>query len=106
MTDDHQLVVFDEPPVIGRDANRRAWRGYLESFPAYTIHPHRVATRHGGQVTVLGHTTGSHLGLPEEEESQLTLLWIAEIAEGLIRSWTLVEDTHASRRNLGLADDP
>jgi hypothetical protein len=32
MTDDHALVVFDEPPLVGRAANVAAWRGYVERF--------------------------------------------------------------------------
>jgi hypothetical protein len=43
MTPDHRLQIFDEPPVVGRDANERAWTGYLESFPSYSIYPHQIA---------------------------------------------------------------
>jgi hypothetical protein len=88
MTDDHTLVVFDEPPLVGREANVTAWRGYVERFPRYAIHPHR--TEHGGgAVTIIGHTTGSHLGLPDREERQITVIWRAEIVGGAVRSWTL-----------------
>ena len=90
MTDDHTLVVFDEPPRVGREANVLAWRRYLERFPRYAIHPHR--TEHAGNaVTIVGHTSGSHLGLPDREERQITVIWRAEIAGGAVRSWTLTE---------------
>jgi hypothetical protein len=88
MTDDHTLAVFDEAPLVGREANVAAWRGYVERFPRYVIHPHR--TEHSGDtVTIVGHTTGSHLGLPHDEERELTVIWRAEIAAGAVRSWTL-----------------
>ena len=45
MSTRHVLEVFDEEPVTGRDANTEAWRGYLESFPRYTIHRRRIADR-------------------------------------------------------------
>ena len=70
MTDDHALDVFDEPPVVGRPANFEAWRGCVNSFPDYVIYPHRIALS-GDTVAILGHTTGSHLGLPDEEESSI-----------------------------------
>jgi hypothetical protein len=35
----------------------------MESYPAYALYPHRIAER-AGVVAILGHTTGSHLGLP------------------------------------------
>ena len=102
MTDDHELRVFDESPLRGKDANVDAWRGYAAAFPAYTVVVRAVAER-PGRVAVLGHTTGSHLGLPAEEEQAVTLIWLAEVSDGLVRSWTLVEDTPAARREWGLS---
>jgi SnoaL-like domain len=101
MTEDHALRVFDEQPLVGRAENVEAWRGYCAAYPAYVIHPHVIAD-HDGTVAVLGHTTGSHLGLPEAEERQHTLIWVAEVIEGALRSWTLVEDDPPNRRLLGL----
>lgn len=103
MTDGHTLEVFDEEPVVGREANVRAWRGYVESFPRYIIYPHRISDL-GGTVAVLGHTTGSHLGLPDEEESRLTLIWLADVVEGAVRRWSLVEDNPANRGRFGLGE--
>src|ERR1700742_803325 len=68
MTEDHALQVFDEPPLVGRRATIEAWRGYFASFPEYVIYPRRLAERRG-RVAILGHTTGSHLGLPDDDES-------------------------------------
>jgi ketosteroid isomerase-like protein len=105
MTDDHALVVFDEPPLIGRDANVAAWQGYATAHPAYVIHPHEMIER-GGSVAVLGHTTGSHLGLPDDEERALTLVWIADVVDARLASWRLVEDTPELRREWGFTPDP
>ncbi len=49
-----------------------AWRGGATAFPRYVISPHHVV-EHDGEVAVLGHTTGSHLGLPDGEEGQLSV---------------------------------
>lgn len=101
MSEDHQLEVFDEPPLTGRQANIEAWSGYAHNFPEYVIYPHRIAQR-GSEVAVLGHTTGSHLGLPDVEERQLTLIWMAEISDGAVRVWRLLEDSPENLRTTGL----
>ncbi len=101
MSEDHALKVFDEAPLVGRSANLDAWRGYVEAFPAYVIAPHRIAERNG-RVAVVGHTTGSHLRLDDDTESQMTLIWTADVVDGLLRGWTLAEDTVHNRAELGL----
>ena len=106
MSPDHRLQVFDEAPVVGRDVNERAWAGYFESFPSYLIYPHRIADIPGGVVATLGHTTGSHLGLTDAEESRLTLIWVAETAQGTVASWTLVQDTPINRDRFRLEPQP
>ena len=101
MTEDHTLEVLDEAPLRGRAANVQAWRGYVTSFPAYVIYPRRISER-AGRVAVLGHTTGSHLGLPDERERELTLIWVAAVTGGRVSGWRLLEDTAELRRDLGL----
>jgi hypothetical protein len=103
MSDDHELCVFDEPPLCGRDENVAAWRGYATSFPNYTIYVDQTAAR-DGRVALLGSTTGSHLGLPDDEERLLTLIWIADIEPDArtLRRWQLVPDTAEWRHRLGL----
>jgi hypothetical protein len=102
MSVEHRLQVFGETPVIGRVDNERARSGYFEAFPTYLIHPHQVAEIPDGEVAVLGHTTGSHLGLPDSQESLLTMIWIAECQHGAVSSWTLAEDTQTNRDRYGL----
>jgi ketosteroid isomerase-like protein len=100
---DHRLQVLQEPPVTGQDANRDAWHGYVTAFPDYVIYPDRLVHR-GDDVVVLGSTTGSHLGLPGDEERQLTVIWRATVQDGLLTLWQIIEDTPAQRALLGLTD--
>jgi hypothetical protein len=72
MTEDHELVVFGEDALRGRAPNIRAWAGYAEAYPDYVIYPRVVAEPRAGCVAVLGHTTGSHLGLADQEERALS----------------------------------
>lgn len=101
MSADHSLRVFNEQPLVGRQANIEAWHGYCASWPDYVIYPRRM-TQSGDLVAILGHTTGSHLGLPDDEESQLTLIWLCRCAGASVTDWELIEDTAESRRAFGL----
>jgi hypothetical protein len=100
ITDQHTLHVFNETPLIGRSAIIEAWRSYVSSFPDYVIHPHEFSEANEG-VAVLGHTTGSHLGLPDHEERQITLIWFARVEHGRLRLWRLLDDTYHHRREFG-----
>jgi hypothetical protein len=75
----------------------------VTAFPGYVIYPDRLVRR-GDDVLVLGSTTGSHLGLPDHEERQLTVIWRATVQDGLLTLWQIIEDTPAQRALLGLAD--
>jgi ketosteroid isomerase-like protein len=101
MADDHHLDVFDEAPLVGRSANIDAWRGYAQAFPRYVIYPEHIAEQ-DGVVAVLGYTTGSHLGFPDDEEREMRIIWRAEVHSGRLRSWQLVEDTPQARYACGL----
>lgn len=102
MTDDHELVVFGEEALRGRAPNTRAWAGYAAAYPDYVIYPRAVAEPRDGCVAVLGHTTGSHLGLADHEERKLSMIWLAEVQEGQLCYWRLLEDTPDRRAELGL----
>jgi len=101
MSPDHLLQVLEEPPLIGREANRDAWVGYVTAFPDYVIYPDRIVQR-GDDVLVLGSTTGSHLGLPDQEERQLKVIWRATVHDGLLALWQVIDDTPGQRALLGL----
>ena len=62
------------------------------------------AINRGDDVLVLGSTTGSHLGLPDHEERQLTVIWRATVRGGQLTLWQIIEDTPAQRALLGLPD--
>jgi ketosteroid isomerase-like protein len=102
LSDDHRLLVFDESPLDGAEANIEGWKGYFSSFPDYVIYPHQVVAR-AAEVIVLGHTTGSHLNLPDEEESRLTLLWRSVVRDGRLQLWQLIADTPERRVEFGFA---
>ena len=104
MSSDHQLQVHREPPVTGREANREAWNGYVTAFPDYVIYPDHIVHQ-GDDVLVLGSTTGSHLGLPDQEERQLGVIWRATVRDGLLVLWQIIEDTPGQRALLGLTHD-
>jgi len=75
-----------------------AWRSSTKLRSSrYVIYPHRIAERNGS-VAILGHTTGSHLGLSDEEEAKLTLIWIAHTSSSTVTRWALVEDNPPNRR--------
>jgi ketosteroid isomerase-like protein len=101
MSPDHRLRVLQEPPLAGRDANRGAWNGYLTAYPSYVIYPDQIVHR-GDDVLVLGSTTGSHLGLADQEERQLKVIWRATVRDGLLTLWQVIEDTPGQRAHLGL----
>jgi ketosteroid isomerase-like protein len=100
MTDDHVLRVLDTPPVVG-SALRPAWQTYFTAFPEYVIYTERIS-QNGGSVAVLGHTTGSQLSLPDDEESRIPVIWTAVVRKGLIARWSIVEDGPKVRSELGL----
>ncbi|MGH9216003.1 MAG: nuclear transport factor 2 family protein [Acidimicrobiales bacterium] len=101
MTADHQLVVLDESPLAGRAGNVEAWKGYVSAYPEYVIYPrHLVADE--ARVAVLGTTTGSHLGLPDADELKLGVIWLAEVTDGALSRWQIVEDTPLARAEAGL----
>jgi ketosteroid isomerase-like protein len=104
MSPGHRLQVLDEPPLAGREANREAWHGYVTAFPDYVIYPDCLVHR-GDDVLVLGSTTGSHLGLPDDEERELQVIWRATVREGLVALWQVIEDTPGQRAFLGLTGD-
>jgi ketosteroid isomerase-like protein len=104
MSPGHRLQVLQEPPLDGREANRGAWDGYLTAFPRYVIYPDRIVQR-GDEVLVLGGTTGSHLGLSDQEERQLKVVWRATVRDGLLTLWQVIEDTPRQRALLGLTGE-
>ena len=72
--------------VEGDDAVKTSWDEYLSAYPDYRILVGQVM-RSGGDVAILGRTTGSHLD-PDVEEEEL-VLWIAELEDGRVAEWRI-----------------
>jgi len=70
--------------------------GYLAEFPDYKIDVRHVL-RGGDGVAIIGKTTGSHV-LPGIEE-RATLVWTAEVRDGLISQWRIYSDEEYAERS-------
>jgi ketosteroid isomerase-like protein len=84
-TDDFTLIDMAGDVTRGRDG----WPSYFASFPEYKIHVQQVLTS-GNGVAIIGKTTGSHV--PPEVEEKETVLWTAEIQDGLVAEWRIYSD--------------
>jgi len=83
--EDFILVDVDGGIFRGRDG----WEDYFSDYPKYRIHIQKVLTG-GNGVAIIGKTTGSQVA-PEIEEKE-TVLWTAEIRNGLVAEWRLYTD--------------
>lgn len=92
-TEDFTLIDYEGEVYRGRDG----WHDYFEGCPNYEIHVNHVITS-GKGVAILGRTTGSHV-TPEVEERE-TILWIAQIRDGLVEEWRLYSDTEEVEREI------
>ena len=80
------------------------WQGYLSANPNYQIYIHRILLNQIG-VILVGHTTGSHLKLPDETEFQEEgLIWVVGVSHDLIASWQLYQDTVENELTLEMED--
>ncbi|MFX1562684.1 MAG: nuclear transport factor 2 family protein [Promethearchaeota archaeon] len=84
-TEDFTLIDMAGDITRGRDG----WEGYFSDYPKYKILVQHVLTS-GNGVAIIGTTTGSHIA-PEIEEKE-TVLWIAEIRDGLVAEWRIYSD--------------
>ena len=80
------------------------WRKYLTENPDYTIYIRQVYTA-GDRVILIGHTTGSHLELPEVVEFHTEgVIWLTEVSDGKVSTWQLLQDTQENYDTLRLKD--
>lgn len=84
-TEDFTMVDAEGDIYRGRDD----WSGYFSSYPEYKIHVQHVLTG-GNSVAIIGRTTGSQV--PSKLEEKETVLWTAEIRDGLVREWRIYSD--------------
>jgi len=84
-TEDFTLIDMEGDVTRGRDG----WQDYFSSFPKYKIHVQHVLLS-GDGVAIIGKSTGSHV--PPEVEEKETVLWIAEVRDGLVAEWRIYSD--------------
>lgn len=79
--------------TCGRDG----WPGYFSSFPNYKIYVQQLLTG-GNGVAIIGKTTGSHV--PPEVEEHETVLWTAEIRDGLVAEWRIYSNIEEAKKKV------
>jgi ketosteroid isomerase-like protein len=90
-TEDFTLIDMGGDVYRGRDG----WQDYFSDNPDYRIHVQHVLTS-GNGVAIIGKTTGSHL--PPEVEEKETVLWTAEIRDGLVVEWRIYSDIEEAKK--------
>jgi len=90
-TEDFTLIDMAGDVFRGRDG----WQGYFSAYPKYKIHVQHVLMS-GKGVAILGKTTGSHV--PTEVEEKETVLWTAEIRDGLVAEWRIYSDIQEAKK--------
>jgi len=90
-TEDFTLIDMAGDVFRGRDG----WQGYFSAYPKYKIHVQHVLMS-GKGVAILGKTTGSHV--PPEVEEKETVLWTAEIRDGLVAEWRIYSDIEEAEK--------
>lgn len=97
-------TVTDLAGDVEKDQEKLAagWHEYLSTCPIYHIYIRQLFTK-DNDVIVVGHTTGSHLNLPDEEEFHSEgVFWAATVKEGRLSAWELYNDTVENQLNEGM----
>jgi len=79
------------------ERGRQGWQDYFSTYPKYKIHVEHVLTG-GSGVAIIGKTTDSHI--PPEVEEKETVLWTAEIQNGLVAEWRIYSDTDEIKKKM------
>jgi 3-methyladenine DNA glycosylase AlkD/ketosteroid isomerase-like protein len=101
MSEEHTFVDLAGDEQHGRAVMQAGWQNYFSSFPDYRIYVARIFVA-GDTVTLIGRTTGSHLGLPDEVEFQDPLIWVARVKGERVAEWRLYPDRPEMRKELGV----
>ncbi|MGC1121576.1 MAG: nuclear transport factor 2 family protein [Candidatus Methanofastidiosia archaeon] len=74
---------------------QQGWSDYFSAHPEYRIHVQQVLI--GGKgVAIIGRTSGSHV--PPDVEAEETVLWTAEIRNGLVSEWRIYTDIEEAKK--------
>src|SRR5690349_23470591 len=104
MTPDHVFYVEGENPTSGKAAMREAWIGYFTAFPNYKIVVDELYDQ-GDKIFVIGHTSGSQVP-PEIEETPSSVIWEAQIRDGLVAAWIIYDATQENRKRFNIPSSP
>lgn len=105
MSDDHIFIDLSGDEVRGKDLMQNAWEGYMTAFPEYHIYIEKLYEM-DDKFVFIGTTTGSHLGLNDEEEFfNQSALWIAKIHRGLVSLWQILPHNEINRESVGISNE-
>jgi uncharacterized protein (TIGR02246 family) len=99
MSDDHTFVDAFGESWQGRSTMRRAWKGYLEWFPDYTIIVDETLVS-GDTVAMFGKATGTYAvegNLPPENHWELPAAWKGVVKDGQVSHWQVYADNQPVR---------
>lgn len=78
------------------------WQNYLERYPNYQIYIRRTLLTKN-RVVLIGHTTGSHLNLPDAKEfHEEGVIWVSQVDDAKLSLWQLLHDTVENYQLLNL----
>jgi hypothetical protein len=98
----HTFIDLEGKTHKGAAVTAQIWRDYLSDNPDYKIFV-RQAYQSGDRVVLIGHTTGSHLNLPEIVEFHTEgVIWIAHTRDDKVTAWQILEDTLENYKRLAL----
>lgn len=93
LAEDHVFIDISGKTETGAALMVSNWQDYLENYPDYKIFLNRIF-QIGEEIYLIGHTTGSHLNLPEDVEFITEgVIWKSVVKSGKIVKWQLFKDT-------------
>lgn len=99
---EHELVDITGDTESDKDSIENAWKTYLASYPDYHIYIRRIF-QNDNTIYLVGHTTGSHLNLPDAEEFHSeAVIWISQVNDGKVTRWQLKNDSPEQVKRLNL----
>jgi len=99
MSEDHLFVDAFGESWQGRSTMRRAWKGYLEWFPDYTIVVEETFVN-DDNVVMLGKASGTYAvegQLPPENHWELPAAWKGVASDGQVSYWQVYADNQPVR---------
>jgi ketosteroid isomerase-like protein len=93
MHPDFVFIDYQGDAYRGADRMRDGLREYFDSYPDYVVHVDKLVNSGEDSVLVIGRTTGSHI--KPETEARETVVWKADIRDGLVCERRIYADTDA-----------